>query len=74
MAIGKLLIQCQQWRSWALTKPGEQPKRKDHVAASHVILPQVNVKSLSDDASYDKKENISENGDKIRYLFSSDAE
>ena len=34
----------------------------------------VNVKSLSDDASYDKKENISENGDKIRYLFSSDAE
>ena len=34
---------------------------------------EVNVKSLSGDGSYDEEENISENGDKIRYLFSSDA-
>ena len=32
---------------------------------------QVKVKSLSDDDSYDEEENISENGDKERYLFSS---
>ena len=34
----------------------------------------MNVKSLSDDDSYNEEENISENGDKERYLFSSDPE
>ena len=32
----------------------------------------MNVKSLSDDESYDEEENISENGDK-GYLFSCDS-
>ena len=32
---------------------------------------QAKVKSLSDDDSYDEEENISENGDKEGYLFSS---
>ena len=35
---------------------------------------EVNVKSLSDDDSYDEEEHISENGDEERYLFSSDSE
>ena len=34
----------------------------------------VNVKSLSDDDSYDEEENISENGDEEGYLFSCDFE
>ena len=34
----------------------------------------VNVKSLSDDDSYEEEGNISENGDKEGYLFSSDSE
>ena len=34
----------------------------------------VNVKSLSDDGSYDEDENVSENGDEEGYLFSSDSE
>ena len=32
------LSQCQQKRSGALIKLGTQPRRKDHVATSHVIL------------------------------------
>ena len=32
----------------------------------------MNVKSLSDDDSYDEEENISENGDEQGYLLSSD--
>ena len=34
----------------------------------------MNVKSLSDDGSYDEDENVSENGDEEGYLFSSDSE
>ena len=34
----------------------------------------MNVKSLSDDDSYDEEENISGNGDKERYFFSSDSD
>ena len=34
-------------------------------------MPQVKVKSLSDYDSYYEEENISENGDKEGYLFSS---
>ena len=34
----------------------------------------MNAKSLSDDDSYDEEENISENGGKEKYLFSSDSE
>ena len=34
----------------------------------------VNVKSLSDDGSYDEDEHVSENGDEEGYLFSSDSE
>ena len=37
-------------------------------------FPEVNVKSLSDDDSYDEEENFSENGDEERYLFASDSE
>ena len=37
-------------------------------------LAEVNVKSLPDDGSYNEEVNISENGGKIRYLFSSDVE
>ena len=33
---------------------------------------EVNVKSLSDDDSYNEEENISENGDEQGYLLSSD--
>ena len=33
----------------------------------------MNAKSLSDDDSYDEEENISENGGKEKYLFSSDS-
>ena len=35
---------------------------------------EVNAKSLSDDDSYDEEENISGNGGKEKYLFSSDSE
>ena len=35
---------------------------------------EVNVKSLSDDDSYQEEENISENGDEEEYVFSSDFE
>ena len=34
----------------------------------------MNVKSLSDDDSYDEEEDISENGEEQRHLFSSDSE
>ena len=40
----------------------------------YICFAEVNVKSLSDDDSYDDEESISENGDKERYLFPSDSE
>ena len=48
----------------ALIKLGAQSRRNDYML-------QVKVKSLSDYDSYYEEENISENGDKEGYLFSS---
>ena len=41
---------------------------------SRTSYPEVKVKSLIDDDSYDEGENISENGNEEGYLFSSDSE
>ena len=67
MAVGKLLTECHQKRSGALIKLGD-------VATKLHNSVEVNVKSLSDDDSYDEEQNISEDGDKEKYLFSSDSE
>ena len=49
-------------------------EEKGQVCYKSHNLAEVNVKSLTDDGSYNEEENISENGGKIRYLFSSDVE
>ena len=52
---------------WATEEKGPRSCKSRNIA-------EVNVKSLSDDDSYNEEENISENRDKERYLFSSDPE
>ena len=47
---------------WATEEKGPRSCKSRNIA-------EVNVKSLSDDDSYDEEENISENGDKERYFF-----
>ena len=53
----------------SLIKVGAQPRRKDQVSAKSRNSAKVNVKSLSDDDSYDEEENISENGDEKDICF-----
>ena len=57
-----------------MIKLGAQPRRKGSRSYKSRNSAKVNVKSLSDDDSYDEEENISENGDEEGYLFSCDFE
>ena len=54
-------------------KLGAQPRRKDHVATSHITLLKWML-NLSDYDSYKEEDNISENGDGGKYVFSSNFE
>ena len=76
MAVGKLLTQCQsaikKWTIDTVRRATEVMRSRSY--KSRTCHPEVNVKYLNDDDSYDEEENISENGNEEGYLFSSDSE
>ena len=61
-------------KKWSIDTVRRTPEEKGSRSYKPRNSAKVNVKSLSDDDSYDEEENISENGDEERYLFSSDSE
>ena len=52
-----------------MTKLGAQPRRKDHVSAKSRNSAKVNVKSVSDDDSYDEEKIFLKMGTKMIFIF-----
>ena len=61
-------------KKWSIDRIRRTAEEKESRSYQSRNSAKVNVKSLSDDDSYDEKENISENGGKEVYLFSRDSE
>ena len=61
-------------KKWSIDKVKWATNKKGPCSCKSCNFAEVNVKSLSDDDSYDEEENISENGEEKRHLFSSDSE
>ena len=61
-------------KKWSIDKFRRTTEEKRSRSCKLHNSARVNVKSLSDDDSYDEVQNISENGDKEGYLFSSESE
>ena len=61
-------------KKWSIDKVRRTTEEKGSRSYKSLNSAKVNVKSLSDDDSYDEEENISENGDEEGYLFSCDFE
>ena len=53
----------------SLIKVGAQPRRKDQVSAKSRNSAKVNVKSLSDDDSYDEEKIFLKMGTKMIFIF-----
>ena len=61
-------------KKWNLDKVRCTSEEKRSHSYKSCNSAKVNIKPLSDDDSYNEKENISENGDEEKYMFSSDSE
>ena len=61
-------------KQWSIDKVRQGTEEEGPRSYKSFNSAEVDVKSLSDHDSYDEEENISENGDEGRYLFSSDSE
>ena len=61
-------------KKWSIDRIRRTAEEKESRSYQSRNSAKVNVKSLSDDDSYDEKENISENGGEEVYLFSRDSE
>ena len=58
-------------KNWSIDKVRRSTEEKGPRSCKSHNSAEVNVKTFSDDDSYDEEENIFENGDEERYLFSS---